>query len=278
MSARQASADRHQLSDEHGNHLDIHPQGAHVTSWVCAGLEQLYLSSRSRFETGKAIRGGVPIIFPQFATRGNGPRHGFARTSAWQPQLSDRADTLRFALRSDARSRALWPFEFELLFSARLLPRGLNLSLDVFNSGRQELSFSAALHSYWRVDALPRTQLHGLSGLSYWDNGWPLHQRSEQQDEMLQPPGGLDRIYFAATQPLRLVDGVQSRCIHQSGFRDVVVWNPGSDGSRTLDDMPEAEHSQFVCIEAAAIEAPIRLPAGGHWQGSQSILVEPHQA
>ena len=54
--------------------------GGHVVSWVPAGAdEQLYLSPKSSFAPGSAIRGGVPVIFPQFNTRGPLQRHGFAR-------------------------------------------------------------------------------------------------------------------------------------------------------------------------------------------------------
>ncbi len=49
--------------------------GAHVLSWIPAGgTEQLYLSPQSEFSLGQAIRGGVPVCFPQFATRGSLPR------------------------------------------------------------------------------------------------------------------------------------------------------------------------------------------------------------
>ena len=62
--------------------------GGHVVSWIPAGAdEQLYLSPAAGLEalqSGQAIRGGVPVIFPQFAERGDGMRHGFARVSSWR--------------------------------------------------------------------------------------------------------------------------------------------------------------------------------------------------
>ncbi|MCB2000494.1 MAG: D-hexose-6-phosphate mutarotase, partial [Rhodoferax sp.] len=60
--------------------------GGHVVSWVPAGGhgEQLYLSPRSGFGQRQAIRGGVPVVFPQFSDRGPLPRHGFVRNRAWQ--------------------------------------------------------------------------------------------------------------------------------------------------------------------------------------------------
>ena len=50
----------------HGAHVTHHrPAGAHPT---------LFLSARSRFAPGAAIRGGVPLIFPWFGARA-GPSH-----------------------------------------------------------------------------------------------------------------------------------------------------------------------------------------------------------
>src|SRR3954463_8096737 len=73
------------LRADDGATAEIHHHGAHVTSWRPSpdGDERLYLSGASEYGDGKAIRGGIPIIFPQFATEGPLPRHGFARTTAW---------------------------------------------------------------------------------------------------------------------------------------------------------------------------------------------------
>ena len=67
------------------------PYGAHVTSWITAdGDERLYLSGRTAYRAGAAIRGGVPVIFPQFSDVGPLPRHGFARTRAWRAGCAGR--------------------------------------------------------------------------------------------------------------------------------------------------------------------------------------------
>eukprot|EP01137_Pigoraptor_chileana_P032556 Opistho-2@22113 len=59
--------------------------GAHVLSWIPAGgEEQLYVSPRTAYASGQAVRGGVPVCFPQFAERGPLQKHGFARTKPWQ--------------------------------------------------------------------------------------------------------------------------------------------------------------------------------------------------
>ena len=62
----------------------VSQHGAQVLSWRLAdGRERLFLSERAVFGGNTAIRGGIPVIFPQFADRGTLPRHGFARTTTW---------------------------------------------------------------------------------------------------------------------------------------------------------------------------------------------------
>ena len=59
----------------------VYLQGAHLAEWKPAGQEPvLFLSARSQYVPGKAIRGGVPVIFPWFGPRHDGkagPQHGF---------------------------------------------------------------------------------------------------------------------------------------------------------------------------------------------------------
>ena len=89
-------------------------QGAHLARW----RDMLFLSSRSRFERGQAIRGGIPLIFPWFGDDplklGRGA-HGFARRVEWRVvEHEERASGLRarLELRDDDTTRALWPHRF----------------------------------------------------------------------------------------------------------------------------------------------------------------------
>ena len=74
------------MSHPSGASCEIVLTGAHVTSWKTAdGVERLFMSSASQFGAGAAIRGGIPVCFPQFSGRGPLPKHGFVRTSdAWE--------------------------------------------------------------------------------------------------------------------------------------------------------------------------------------------------
>jgi D-hexose-6-phosphate mutarotase len=87
-------------------HVYLH--GGHITQYQpVTGGSVLFLSRSSLFACGKAIRGGVPIIFPWFGARAGDPgatMHGFARTSEWELEELDCAEdevvtlTLRMAI------------------------------------------------------------------------------------------------------------------------------------------------------------------------------------
>src|SRR5262245_6011125 len=97
-------------------HVYLH--GAHVTHHQPAGQPPLlFLSERSRFAPGAAIRGGVPIVFPGFGPRAGAPDHGFARISEWAVQSVERAGdgvAVTLALEASPATRALWPHEFRI--------------------------------------------------------------------------------------------------------------------------------------------------------------------
>jgi glucose-6-phosphate 1-epimerase len=48
-----------------GESVSVHLYGATVTSWKLAnGEEQLFVSSKAVLNGSKAIRGGIPVVFP----------------------------------------------------------------------------------------------------------------------------------------------------------------------------------------------------------------------
>src|SRR5262249_32716131 len=67
---------------------EVYLHGAQVASWKPAGNEEiLFLSTKSRWQEGQAIRGGIPICFPWFRGKADdtkAPAHGFVRTKIWQ--------------------------------------------------------------------------------------------------------------------------------------------------------------------------------------------------
>lgn len=249
--------------------------GAHIVSWVPAGdQERLYLSPLAAAGNGHAVRGGVPVIFPQFERRGPLPRHGLARNRAWQwVEGAERAGVAIGVLRlaSDEATRALWPQEFEAELTLVLGGLQLDIELAITNTGSTAFDFTAALHGYLACDDVRRARLGGLYGTRYLDSVSGLEQR--QEIDPFTFVGEIDRIYFDAQEPLTFATAAGRTTIEQEGFCDVVVWNPGPTKAAALADLPDDDWLKFLCVEAAVIGRPVVLEPGEQWTGRQGFSV-----
>jgi glucose-6-phosphate 1-epimerase len=235
--------------------------GAHLVSWKTAdGRERLFMSEASPRDGSAAIRGGVPVIFPQFSTRGTGQRHGIARLSQWR--VGDHGDDAttawaEFLLTHEDVPAELaqgWPHAFALALRFTLQPDGLEMRYHVRNTGSEPFDFACALHTYYAVDEFTRTVLTGLPDAS------PLH---------FGPP--LDNIY-PAPAGLALQPGTGTVQLAQQGFTEFVVWNPGAEAAARLTDMRDDEWQRFVCIEPARVDQK-PLAAGADWTGVHTITI-----
>jgi glucose-6-phosphate 1-epimerase len=260
-------------------------QGAHVLSWVSQGRERLYLSPDNLWDGKSAIRGGVPVCFPQFNQRGTLPKHGFARNMAWKVDDAARggeavaggdAAHTAFTLSTNPDTLAIWQQAFVAELRVALTPGQLTLTLTVNNTEAQnELHFTGALHTYLAVDDIDLTELRGLGGRSEWDAVADVHGLA---DEALYFDGEFDRVYSwgesASSNPLHLQDGTSTLQIEQnSSWANSVVWNPGEAKCAALADMPAHGFARMLCVEAAQVFEPISVPAGGQWVGWQRLTV-----
>lgn len=258
----------------------IAAQGAQVLSWRAAdGRERLYLSASTgglaRDGSGKAaaIRGGIPVCFPQFSDRGSLVKHGFARNLPWRA-AEPAGNALALTLHDDAATRAQWPHRFDARLAVRLAPGSLEVTLTVVNTGDTPFAFSTALHTYLRVDDVRRARLFGLEQVRYQDATDNCNVKAQQEAELVFS-GEVDRVYLAPPPALRLLEeGRPALRIAQSGFADTVVWNPGPDKARALPDMPDDDWLRMLCVEAACAAAPVPLAPGALWRGSQLLSVE----
>ena len=227
--------------------------GAHLVSWKTPdGRQRLCVSRKSSLDGSRAIRGGVPVIFPQFAERGTGMRHGFARVSSWRSGASGMQGRVAFSEfdldQGDLAPEiaAAWPYAFALTLRVALEGRTLRISLDVRNTGNERFEFAAALHTYYCVDPAAPAKVFGLEAA-------PIPVREK-----------IDRIYRHIGAPI----GMNALKLEQAGFRDAVVWNPGPGAG--LPDLDDEEYREFVCIEPAAVDAAPLLP-GELWTGTHLV-------
>lgn len=267
------------LRSADGASVVVTRHGAHVVSWLPAGGhgEQLYLSPRSGFADGQAIRGGAPVVFPQFSDRGPLPRHGFVRNRAWRllhaGDDADGAATAVLGLSDDAATRAIWPYAFALELRVRVLGQQLEMGLHCTNTGPVPWSFAAALHTYLQVPDSAQVRIAGLAGRSYHDA--LDHQEKTQHEEWLTIPAEVDRVYpgvDAAVDLHRHTDGAATVVrVEHSGFADTVVWNPGAQRCALLPDMPADGYRAMVCIESGRILEPVLLASAQTWLGVQRL-------
>ncbi|SFF53318.1 glucose-6-phosphate 1-epimerase [Duganella sp. CF458] len=241
------------ISTPEGAEATISLFGAHLMSWKTAdGKERLFLSQRSALDGSAAVRGGVPVIFPQFATRGDGPRHGFARTATWRlvEQANDWAELALAQSDLQRNHFQSWPRAFELRLRFELKADALAVRYTVRNTGQQDFSWAGALHTYFAVAEFDQAKVDGM----------PFK-------------GALDDIR-PATPQLRLDTGAGTLQLEQQGFSEWVVWNPGAQGATATADMDDSDHRRFVCIEPARVDKQV-LQAGAEWTGLHTISLIP---
>lgn len=254
-----------------GSALVVSRYGGQVLSWSdAAGREMLYLSAASSGVDGKPIRGGMPVCFPQFAARGTLPKHGFARTAVWtQPeQPAASPNRVHLQLREQVQTLAVWPHRFLLDLRVEFSGKHLHVTLQVKNTDVHAWNFTAALHTYFRVDEVTEAALHGLRGVAYQD-ALDGGRRVEAAESMIQLNHAIDRVYLATPRSVSLDERDRRLEIVQRGFADTVVWNPGPGAAAILGDMPAGDERRMLCIEAGQVGNPISLKPGDSWLGSQ---------
>ena len=256
----------------------VYLQGAHVTNWQPDGQEPvLFVSERSSFPPGQAIRGGVPVIFPWFGARSaeltgartDGPSHGFARTQVWDVAFAAMAGDdlhLTLTLAPSETSRAAGFDNFRVAYEM-VLGRTLVLRLSVANTGETPLRFEEALHSYFAVSNATAISIEGLAGTEFLDKT-DNFQRKRQDEDLLRLSGETDRPYLNTQATITLQDPAAGRSvvIAKQGSNTTVVWNPWSELAAKLPDMDPEGWRGMTCIEAAnaAENAIILAPREAH--------------
>ncbi|RKQ34828.1 D-hexose-6-phosphate mutarotase [Kocuria tytonis] len=269
------------LTSPHGTG-SVLSYGAHAVSWAPEGHEPvLWLSSRAHNETGRAIRGGVPVCFPWFGPGRTGdmePAHGFARITDWQ--LTEQGEDgegnafAQFTLTPAdvaAELRASFPHEFEARLRMSVGSR-LRLELTVTNTGAETFEAEEALHTYLHVGDAQRVTVTGLEGAPYFDK---VSKEQRTQSGELTITGETDAV-FAHRGEVRVTDPALGRelVISKEGSDSTVVWNPWADEAVAMADFADDEWQRMLCVEAGNVMgSPVRLAAGESHTIAQVIEV-----
>jgi len=262
---------------------EVYLQGAHVTRWQPRGAQPvLFVSSRAVYAPGKAIRGGVPLIFPWFgahATDAHKPMHGFARSRPWRVIATETAPdgtvTVELGLDDDEATRALWPYPFRAHYRITVGDT-LGLVLEVTNTGRASFTFEAALHTYFQVGDVRTADLRGLERTTFIDKV-DHFTRKQHGQEPLRLTGETDRV-FVGTHATCVVEDPSLRrrlSVAKTGSASTVVWNPWAAKCAEMADMGPDDWRSMVCVETAnAADDSVTLAPGAKHVMTATIRAE----
>lgn len=278
-----------EIKHQSGSRAEVHLYGATVTSFYTADeptRNVLFVSKQAALDGSKPIRGGIPLVFPIFGSAPGFPNHGIARTSTkWKlTQLDETAGdatsptVAKFALSADESTRAVWPFDFELIFEIKLFASSLVTALHVHNKSSTEIAFQALLHTYLTVDDVRNggVQVEGLQGLQYHDK--VTGASSTEDRAALTFEKETDSVY--ANAPSEIVVRIRGPngnnhvvTIEKSAFlngesvseaqpSDAVVWNPWIEKAKGMSDFGDEEYVSMVCVEPGRVSEHQKLAPG----------------
>ncbi|TVP61085.1 MAG: aldose epimerase [Nodularia sp. (in: Bacteria)] len=146
-----------------GSQIEVVPEkGGIITRWRIQGQEIFYLDTERFTHPELSVRGGNPILFP---ICGNLPdntythngqqytlkQHGFARDLPWEvtEQKTEDKASLSLVLNSNEQTKAVYPFDFQVIFTYELQGNTLAIRQEYKNLSSTPMPFSAGFHPYF---------------------------------------------------------------------------------------------------------------------------------
>ncbi|CAO3636799.1 unnamed protein product [Cunninghamella echinulata] len=255
--------------------------GATVISWVTNDTEHLFVSKQAILDGTKAIRGGIPLVFPIFGTKPqiSLPQHGFARNSYWDYLgiLTDNDEvSVRFALKDNQltkEQRQAWPHSFRLVYTVTLTSKSLKTYLTVKNEDSDTMEFNTLLHTYFRVKDIANVSVEGLQSYTYADKVLGGATDVENRDK-ITISSEVDRVYQNVKDHLELNLGDGNKItIDKSGMKDTVVWNPWVEKARGMGDFGDDEYKEMICVETGSVAQWVRIEGGQSWSAGQTLTL-----
>ncbi|GBG25739.1 Glucose-6-phosphate 1-epimerase [Hondaea fermentalgiana] len=272
-------------SDECGASIRVTKFGGTLYSYKDAdGEEKLFASEEGHTDRSKPVRGGVPLVFPQFGG-GELPKHGFARTSEWlledTPTEQDGIVTVAFVLESNEETLKIWPFKFKLVHNIVFGASKLQTSMHVVNVGEEAFKFQALLHTYYLIEDISQVQVVGLKGLSYVDQLRESNTFTEENDPITFE-AETDRIYTDAKGPIEILDGKSKKISIELSLStgedgtdikpcDAVLWNPWTEKSKGMGDFGDEEFHTMMCLEPGCVSRYETCEPNATWVLTQRV-------
>ncbi|KAL5568389.1 hypothetical protein UlMin_024964 [Ulmus minor] len=269
------------LTEPTGSSAEILLYGGQVVSWKNERREELlFEGSKAIRKPPKAIRGGIPVCFPQFGNLGSLEQHGFARNRFWSldpdpsplPPADNHSSSVDLILKSTDEDLKTWPRSFELRLRVSLSAGKLILTPRVRNVDNKAFSFTFALRNYLSVSDISEVRIEGLETLDYFDN--LMHRgRFTEQADAITFDGEIDRVYLSTPAKIAIIDHEKKRTfvLKKGGMPDAAVWNPWDKKAKALSDLGDEDYKTMLCVDSAAVETPIVLKPFEEWKGHQEL-------
>lgn len=261
------------ITSEHAT-ASVYTHGAHVANFQPVGAAPvLWMSGSSVFESGRAIRGGVPVIFPWFGDRKDdpdAPAHGLVRQADWTVRSVDALDDGRVQV---VLAIAVDPFDVSMRIT---VGRSLSMQMTVANTSDDPANCEQALHTYLTVGDIKRVGVQGLAGAPYIDKV-DSHKRKMQSPDPISFNGETDSVYLDTNAVVRIVDEAMGRTlvVGKTGSRSTIVWNPWIDKASRMGDFGDDEWPGMLCVETANVaDNTLTLEPGGSHVMTATIGIE----
>jgi glucose-6-phosphate 1-epimerase len=262
---------------------ELYTQGAQVAVWRPRGQRPvLFTSPSSAFAPGRAIRGGIPIIFPWFGPNRRSPaapQHGFARTALWRLNRVETAGnaalTLTFGLSDRDVGSPIWPEPFRAIYTV-VFGQTLTLGLTIQNRAGHPIVFEEALHNYFAISDIEGIAISGLAGAAFIDKT-SAGRRKQQTASLVTITAETDSVYLNTPPQCAIEDSGwgQRVIVEKDGAASTVVWNPWAEKAAAMADLGASAWRSMVCVETGNVaDNKVRLAPDAEHQMSTAISVD----
>ncbi|KAK1747626.1 glucose-6-phosphate 1-epimerase [Skeletonema marinoi] len=267
--------------------------GAHVLSYQTAAGKPLIMISKDAIMDGSAaIRGGIPLCFPQFGQPDKSYlQHGFLRRNKWTVVEGSEFDTddaagikLELELKdvTVARGDGTWGNDTKLnckcILTVSIDDKSMTNTLEMQNLGTDAFDFQVLLHTYYLV-AMGKALDHELCNVKGFE-GYMVDDKVSGEtytlgsDPVTIPDVIIDRVY---TPPdgtidlnLTIAAGVDN-LVELTANGDVdgtkvpvsgVVWNPHKIKAEAMGDFGSDQYNDMICVEPGLLSNVPQLKGG----------------
>lgn len=240
--------------------------GAQILQVKLGINELLYLSPLSQIGTKQTLRGGIPVLFPQFGNFGNLKKHGFVRNLNWKlvNEKNNQNDLFVEYEYVIAKDHFLdWNHSAKLNLQASIINNIFNINIQILNIGDSEFEFTGGLHPYFKINSRSTIKIEGLES-SFFEDSFPEITFKLSSDNVIE------RLYYTNSN-IYFNNGSNNLLIKSKGFESWMLWNPGIDMTKAINDLPDDDWNKFICIEPIVKNNAILLKPNEIFKGELAV-------